>query len=102
MTPSQEKKLRVCPLCEATCGLEVTVAGNEVVQLRGDRHDVSSTPIPIACVRRWFGAMASSYRSHGARLSPRSTAVSRPFSPREAAMQSRSTSGTPSSTTSRS
>lgn len=42
MTPSQEKKLRVCPLCEATCGLEVTIAGNEVVQLRGDRHDVLS------------------------------------------------------------
>ena len=28
---SQEKKLRVCPLCEATCGLEITVAGGVAV-----------------------------------------------------------------------
>ena len=28
-----------CPLCEATCGLEVRTAGREVVSIRGDRDD---------------------------------------------------------------
>ena len=27
---------RTCPLCEATCGLEVTVEGDAVVRIRGD------------------------------------------------------------------
>jgi anaerobic selenocysteine-containing dehydrogenase len=31
-----------CPLCEATCGLELTVAGGRVVGVRGDRADVLS------------------------------------------------------------
>ncbi|MGH2516853.1 MAG: molybdopterin-dependent oxidoreductase, partial [Ktedonobacterales bacterium] len=31
-----------CPLCEATCGLEVTTAGREVVAIRGDKEDVFS------------------------------------------------------------
>ena len=31
-----------CPLCEATCGLEVTTAGREVISIRGDREDVFS------------------------------------------------------------
>lgn len=31
-----------CPLCEATCGLEVTTAGRAVVSIRGDREDVFS------------------------------------------------------------
>jgi len=39
---SEEKKLRICPLCEATCGLELTLVGDEVKQVRGDRHDVFS------------------------------------------------------------
>ncbi len=34
--------LRTCPLCEATCGLELTLAGDEVVSIRGDRDDVFS------------------------------------------------------------
>ena len=34
--------LRTCPLCEATCGLEVTVDGGEVLSVRGDREDVFS------------------------------------------------------------
>jgi anaerobic selenocysteine-containing dehydrogenase len=35
--------LRICPLCEATCGLEVGLsAGGDVVRIRGDRHDVWS------------------------------------------------------------
>ena len=37
---------RTCPLCEATCGLEVTVEGDaldgKVVRIRGDRDDVFS------------------------------------------------------------
>ena len=31
-----------CPLCEATCGLEVTTRGREVVSIRGDQEDVFS------------------------------------------------------------
>lgn len=31
-----------CPLCEATCGLEVTTSGREVLAIRGDRADVFS------------------------------------------------------------
>ncbi|HEX5571513.1 MAG TPA: molybdopterin-dependent oxidoreductase, partial [Ktedonobacterales bacterium] len=31
-----------CPLCEATCGLEVTTRGASVVSIRGDREDVFS------------------------------------------------------------
>jgi anaerobic selenocysteine-containing dehydrogenase len=34
--------LRTCPLCEATCGLELTLAGEEVTAIRGDREDVFS------------------------------------------------------------
>ncbi len=33
---------RTCPLCEATCGLEITLHGDEVVSIRGDREDVFS------------------------------------------------------------
>lgn len=33
---------RTCPLCEAGCGLDVTVAGDRVVRIRGDRLDVFS------------------------------------------------------------
>jgi anaerobic selenocysteine-containing dehydrogenase len=33
---------RTCPLCEATCGLEITHRGEEVVRIRGDREDVFS------------------------------------------------------------
>ena len=33
---------RTCPLCEATCGLEVTVSGRDVVRIRGDQEDVFS------------------------------------------------------------
>ncbi|HEX6816946.1 MAG TPA: molybdopterin oxidoreductase family protein [Ktedonobacterales bacterium] len=31
-----------CPLCEATCGLEVTTAGREVLSIRGNKRDVFS------------------------------------------------------------
>ena len=33
---------RTCPLCEATCGLEITMRGDDVVRIRGDRDDVFS------------------------------------------------------------
>jgi anaerobic selenocysteine-containing dehydrogenase len=33
---------RTCPLCEATCGLEVTLEGERVTAIRGDRADVLS------------------------------------------------------------
>ena len=33
---------RTCPLCEAGCGLEITVKGEAVTRIRGDRDDVFS------------------------------------------------------------
>ena len=33
---------RTCPFCEATCGLEITLRGDEIVRIRGDRDDVFS------------------------------------------------------------
>ena len=33
---------RTCPLCEATCGLELTMRDGTVVRVRGDRNDVFS------------------------------------------------------------
>ena len=35
-------KHRVCPLCEATCGLALDVTGREVRSIRGDRNDTFS------------------------------------------------------------
>ncbi|MFB6640535.1 molybdopterin oxidoreductase family protein [Streptomyces chartreusis] len=34
--------LRICPLCEATCGLTLTIEGTAVTGARGDRDDVFS------------------------------------------------------------
>ena len=34
--------VRTCHLCEATCGLEITTRGPDVVRIRGDRADVFS------------------------------------------------------------
>ncbi|MEU6313535.1 molybdopterin-dependent oxidoreductase [Streptomyces sp. NPDC047014] len=34
--------LRICPLCEATCGLTLTIEGTQVTGARGDRDDVFS------------------------------------------------------------
>ncbi|MER6997268.1 molybdopterin oxidoreductase family protein [Streptomyces sp. NPDC000410] len=34
--------LRICPLCEATCGLTLTIDGTRVTAARGDRDDVFS------------------------------------------------------------
>ncbi|TCO53430.1 molybdopterin-dependent oxidoreductase [Actinocrispum wychmicini] len=33
---------RTCPLCEATCGLRITMDGDHVTDIRGDRDDVFS------------------------------------------------------------
>ncbi len=33
---------RTCPLCEAGCGLEITMRGDHVARIRGDRDDVFS------------------------------------------------------------
>src|SRR5437660_4897531 len=33
---------RTCPLCEATCGLEIQLDGDQVASIRGDREDVFS------------------------------------------------------------
>ncbi|MEV5491571.1 molybdopterin oxidoreductase family protein [Streptomyces bobili] len=35
--------LRICPLCEATCGLTLTIEGTRVTSARGDRDDVFSS-----------------------------------------------------------
>ncbi len=34
--------IRTCPLCEATCGLELTIEGGSVKVIRGDQEDVFS------------------------------------------------------------
>jgi anaerobic selenocysteine-containing dehydrogenase len=34
--------IRTCPLCEATCGLELTLEGDRVTSVRGDAEDVFS------------------------------------------------------------
>src|SRR5688572_1651025 len=33
---------RTCPLCEATCGLELTLDGRSLTKVRGDKDDVFS------------------------------------------------------------
>src|SRR5499426_126727 len=42
MTANERTSYRVCPLCEATCGLEITTRGREVMGIRGDEADVFS------------------------------------------------------------
>ncbi|MCX6531937.1 MAG: molybdopterin-dependent oxidoreductase, partial [Actinobacteria bacterium] len=43
MSVSSERiAFRTCPLCEAGCGLAVTVRDNEVTHIRGDMQDVFS------------------------------------------------------------
>lgn len=39
---SSRTALRICPLCEATCGLTLTIEGTRVTGARGDREDVFS------------------------------------------------------------
>ncbi len=43
MTPdSNRTALRICPLCEANCGLELSISGSTVTSVRGDKADVFS------------------------------------------------------------
>ena len=42
MTTDERTHFRVCPLCEATCGLAITTRGREVTGIRGDDDDVFS------------------------------------------------------------
>jgi anaerobic selenocysteine-containing dehydrogenase len=40
--PSDRVSYRTCPLCEATCGLEITTSNGDVTAVRGDDDDVFS------------------------------------------------------------
>jgi anaerobic selenocysteine-containing dehydrogenase len=42
--PMAEERIayRTCPLCEATCGLELTMVGDRIMRVRGDEADVLS------------------------------------------------------------
>lgn len=42
MSTNSRTALRICPLCEATCGLTLTIEGTSVTGARGDREDVFS------------------------------------------------------------
>ncbi|MCS5619378.1 MAG: hypothetical protein NZ808_05925, partial [Myxococcota bacterium] len=39
-TTGERTFYRTCPLCEATCGVEIKVEGDQVKQIRGDDDDV--------------------------------------------------------------
>jgi anaerobic selenocysteine-containing dehydrogenase len=39
---SETTCLRICPICEATCGLELDISGREVKAVRGDQNDIFS------------------------------------------------------------
>ena len=39
MDAPERTAYRTCPLCEATCGLEITLRGDQVVRVRGDDAD---------------------------------------------------------------
>ena len=42
MTHDSRTAPRICPLCEATCGLTLTIEGTTVTGARGDREDIFS------------------------------------------------------------
>lgn len=42
-TASDRTVFRTCPLCEATCGLEISIRDGKVARIRGDRDDVFSS-----------------------------------------------------------
>lgn len=42
MSHDSRTALRICPLCEATCGLTLTIEGTTVTGARGDRDDIFS------------------------------------------------------------
>ena len=40
--PAERTALRICPLCEANCGLGLQITGSIVTSVRGDKADVFS------------------------------------------------------------
>src|SRR5437773_4039393 len=42
MSTSERTSYHTCPLCEATCGLEIRTRGRHVLGIRGDDADVFS------------------------------------------------------------
>lgn len=42
MTEETRTSYKTCPLCEATCGLEIVTRGREIVSIKGDSGDVFS------------------------------------------------------------
>ena len=42
MNATEKTSYRICPLCEACCGLEIKTAGTEILSIRGDDADVFS------------------------------------------------------------
>ena len=40
--PAEQSHYRICPLCEACCGLEVRTQGDQVISIRGAEQDVFS------------------------------------------------------------
>ena len=42
MSTTSVTHIGTCPLCEATCGLEMDLEGHEIVKVRGDADDVFS------------------------------------------------------------
>ena len=41
-TDSEKTVKRICPLCEACCGLQVTIRDHQIIRIRGDDDDVFS------------------------------------------------------------
>ena len=41
-TPADRTVFRTCPLCEATCGLQIEIKDSAVKRIRGDQDDVFS------------------------------------------------------------
>ena len=60
---------RTCPLCEATCGLELTIEGDQVTAMRGDDDDIFShgfiCPKAAGCARSTRTRTASAARFSG-------------------------------------
>jgi len=51
MENGAQTSYHVCPLCEATCGLEIRTRGREVTGIRGDQADVFSHG--FICPKHW-------------------------------------------------
>ena len=45
---SETTHYRICPLCEACCGLEIKVRDQKVISIRGHEADVLSHPMGAA------------------------------------------------------